>query len=313
MGLGSKPADYGLKYEAARRTLAAERAIGQAKDSATVISSVSGDEVQAAMIGLPSSPITTDPGSFSGKVTATNPNFAAVVVSLLKDAGVRSGDTVAIAYTGSFPTLDIATIIAAEVLGAKPIIVSSVGASTWGANDPSLTILDMEALLVRRGIIAHKSVAASVGGDFRVRPMSSEGRKQALDAISRNGVTLLNASSIAGSVEQRLLIYRSAAGGPPIKAFVNVGGGLPSTGVGSHYDPGLTVAPPRGDITGAGLITRMQEAGVPVIDLADIKNLARRYKLPVSLSLQRPLQRLRQARGRSTRIGTRSASSPGYS
>ncbi len=284
MGLGSRPADYGLKYEAATRTLAAERAIGQGKDSATVISSVSGDEVQAAMIGLPSSPITTDPGSFSSKVTATNPNFAAVVVSLLRGAGIRSGDTVTIAYTGSFPTLDIATIIASEVLGAKPIIVSSVGASTWGANDPDLTILDMESLLVRRGIIAHKSVAASVGGDFRVRPMSSEGRKQALDAISRNGIILLNASSIAASVDQRMLIYKGAAGDRPIKAFINVGGGLPSTGVGSQYDPGLTVAPPRGDITGAGLITRMQEAGVPVIDLADIKNLARRYKLPVSLS-----------------------------
>lgn len=284
LGLGSRPGDYGLKYEAARRTLAAELAIRDVKDSNVILSNVANDPVQAAMIGLPSSPITTDSGSLGAKIASTNPNFGAVIVSLLEDAGVGAGDPVALAYTGSFPALDIASIIATETLGAEPIVVSSVGASTWGANDPDLTILDMESLLVRQGIIKHKSVAAASGGNFRVRPLSAEGQKGASDAISRNGVFLLNAPNIHLSVDEHMTIYQREARGRPIKAFINVGGGLPSTGVGAQYEPGLTVAPPRGDIVVAGLITRMQEAAVPVINLTDIKALARHYKLPVSPS-----------------------------
>jgi len=284
LGLGSRPADYALKLRAAEKTRDAELAIGDVKDSDLVLSQVADDAVQAAMIGLPTSPITTDPGSLSAKLTSTNPNFAGVIVSLLREAGVRPGDPVAIAYTGSFPALDIASIIAAETLGAEPIIVSSVGASTWGANDPDLTILDMESLLVRKGIIAHKSLAASFGGDFRVRPMSAEGQKAASDAINRNGVFLINSPNIHLSVDDRMRIYQQQAAGKPIKAFINVGGGLPSTGVGAQYDPGLTVAPPRGDITVAGLIAKMSEAGVPVVNLTDIDSIARHYKLPVSPS-----------------------------
>jgi poly-gamma-glutamate system protein len=282
LGLGAHPADYGFKLAASKRTLAAELAIRDIKPEGVIVNQVAGDAPQEAMIGLPTSPITTDPGSLKAKITSTNPNFAGVVVSMLRDAGVRQGDAVAVAYTGSFPALDIATVIAIETLGATPIVVSSAGASTWGANDPELTILDMESELVRQGIIKHKSLAASLGGDYRVRPMSSEGRRQAADAITRNKVVLLNAPSITDSVEQRMVIYKREAGDRPIKAFVNVGGGLTSTGVGQDYAPGLTVAPPRGDITVGGLIYRFGNEGVPVINLTDIAGLAQQYRLPVS-------------------------------
>ena len=178
-GLGARPGDYSYKLEASRRTLAAERAIGDAKGADAVAAQVVGDDVQAAMIGLSTSAITTDPGSLRSKVTSTNPNFAGAIISMLRQAGIGKGDVVAVAYTGSFPALDISTITAAETLGAEPIIISSVGASTWGANDPELTILDMESLLVQKGIIKHKSVEASIGGDFKARPMTSEERPAA--------------------------------------------------------------------------------------------------------------------------------------
>lgn len=282
MGLGAHPGSYAAEREAARRTLQAELAIRDAKDSDTVLPQVAPDDVQAGMIGLSTSPITTDPGSLRSKITSTNPNFAAVVVSLLKKAGVGGGDVVAVSYTGSFPALDIAAIVAIETVGATPIIISSVGASTWGANDPTLTILDMESLLADRGIIRHRSVAAAMGGDYRVRPLSDEGRKLASAAIQRNKVRLTYAKSISEAVDQDMEIYRQEAADRPIKAFVNVGGGLPGRGVGANYDPGLTVAPPRGEIIVEGLLSRMQDDGVPVINLVDIKNLAQRYGLPVS-------------------------------
>ena len=282
LGLGARPADYSYKLEASRRTLAAERAIGDAKGSDPVAIQVAGDDVQAAMIGLATSAITTDPGSLRSKVTSTNPNFAGAIVSMLRQAGVRKGDVVAVSYTGSFPALDISTITAIETLGAEPIIISSVGASTWGANDPELTILDMESLLFQQGIIKHKSVEASIGGDFQTHPLTSEGRKLAAAAMKRNGVPPSSALNIRESVDKHAATYRRIAGDRPIKAFVNVGGGLASKGVGGTFDPGLNVATPGGDIVSGGLIERMQNDGVPVINLVDIKKLAQQYKLPVN-------------------------------
>jgi poly-gamma-glutamate system protein len=281
-GLGARPADYGYKIEASRRTQSAELAIGAVKDNSTVASAVAGDDIQAAMIGLSTSAITTDPGSLRSKVTSTNPNFAGAIVSMLRQAGVGTSDVVAISYTGSFPALDIATIAAAETLGAEPIVVSSVGASTWGANDPDLTILDMESLLVQKGIIAHRSVEASIGGDFKARPMTSEGRKLATDAMKRNNVPLVFAKNVPESVDQHMATYRRLANGRPIKAFVNVGGGLASKGFGAGFDPGLNAPSLGGDVVSGGLIERMQNEGVPAINLVDIKKLAAQYMLPVN-------------------------------
>ena len=101
MGLEARSASYRPEIVAARRTLQAELVIGEIKGSDNVAAQVAGDSVQAAMIGLPTSAITTDPGSLRSKVTSTNPNFAAAVVAMLRKAGVGPGDVVAVSYTGS--------------------------------------------------------------------------------------------------------------------------------------------------------------------------------------------------------------------
>ncbi|HSP54069.1 MAG TPA: poly-gamma-glutamate system protein [Dehalococcoidia bacterium] len=284
IGPTSKAAAYSAKVQAAETTVSAENAILDADRERSVNSQLSDDPVIAAMIGLPTSPITTDAGSLRAKVTSTNPNFAALIVDMLYKAGVRKGDVVAVAYTGSFPALDIATIAATEALGAEPEVVSSVGASTWGANDPEFTILDMESLLEEKAIIHHKSLAASVGGDFRIHPLQAEGRRLAQVAMGRNEVTFLNASKLQDSIQQRLAIYDGAASGRPIKAFVNVGGGLVSVGrtPKAQFDPGLSVGPERGDIEGEGLIYYMENRGVPVVNVTDIVTLAKKYRFAVN-------------------------------
>lgn len=292
IGPTSRAAAYSQKVEATETMIAAENAILDADRERSVDSQLSDDPVIAAMIGLPTSPITTDAGSLKAKVTSTNPNFAALLVDMLYKAGVRETDVVAVAYTGSFPALDIATIAAAEALGAEPVVVSSVGASTWGANDPEFTILDMESILETKGLIHHKSLAASVGGDFRVHPLEPDGRKLALEAMDRNDVLFLNASKLQDSIQQRLAIYDQEAAGRPIKAFVNVGGGLVSLGSkanGSGFNPGLTVGPERGDIEGEGLVYYMRERGVPVVNVTDIVSLAKKYRLAVNPAELPPL------------------------
>lgn len=282
VGPSSASADYGAKLTAAHAMLDAENAILDVRREQAEGSQLVADPNIAAMLGAPSGPITTDAGSLRAKVTSTNPNFASVVVDMLSSAGVRSGDAVAVSYTGSFPALDIATIVAIEALDANPIIVSSVGASTWGANDPEFTILDIESLLMQQGIIHHRSIAASVGGDFRVHPLTDEGKRLAQDAMQRNNVAPLQAQKLQHSIQERLQIYDQQAAGHSIKAFVNVGGGLASTGTNRGFDPGLTIGPARGDVEAEGLMYYMGQRNVPIINLTDVVTMAKTYRLSVN-------------------------------
>ena len=58
-------------------------------------------------------PFVTNTGSLEAKRTTLNPNWAAVVVQLLFDAGVERGGTIAIGVSGSFPALNLAAFSAA--------------------------------------------------------------------------------------------------------------------------------------------------------------------------------------------------------
>jgi len=108
------------------------------------------------LIGQKMSSITTSLGSLEAKRTTTNPNFAALVVLLLKKAGVREGDTIAVGSSSSFPALIVALLSAAKVMDLHPLIISSLGASQWGANRPRFHWLRMEECLLSKGIFKVK-------------------------------------------------------------------------------------------------------------------------------------------------------------
>src|SRR5215208_6306034 len=109
------------------------------------------DPSESGLIGIPMSPVTTVIGDVSAKQTSVNPNFAAIIVEMLKEAGVQEGDVVAIGMSGSFPALNICTYAACETLKLKPLVISSASASQWGANVPALLWPDMELLLRKKG------------------------------------------------------------------------------------------------------------------------------------------------------------------
>ncbi len=237
------------------------------------------------MIGSGLTPITSKEGSLAAKQTSANPNFAAVLVQLYKRAGLKKGDVVAMGFSGSFPSLSLASIVAAEVLGLEPIPISSASASRWGGNNPQLSWLDMERLLFEKGIIHHRSVAASLGGE---RDMGGgippEGIKLLRKIVKRNGVELIDPASLAANWDLRMNIYQEEAGGRPISCFVNVGGGVGSVGsllIKKMFKPGLNRTTPAPDKIRDSVMTRMSRAGIPVIHLINIARLARRYGLPV--------------------------------
>src|SRR3990172_1989426 len=121
------------------------------------------DPANSGMLGLSRSVTTTNTGSLEAKRTTLNPNWAAVVVELLHEAGIEPGVTIAIGVSGSFPALNLAAFAASEVLGLEAISIASVGASSWGANIPTLSWLDMERQLADACILRTRSIAASLG------------------------------------------------------------------------------------------------------------------------------------------------------
>lgn len=244
------------------------------------------DPNETALIGQDITPITTDRGYIEAKLTALNPNFSAVIVEMLNEAGIRQGDNVAVSFTGSIPGLNVCVISALQTLKLKPIIITSVGSSNWGANNPDFTWLDMERILFDAGIFKSKSVAASIGGGLdRGRGLSPEGRDLIYSAITRNNVFFINEEYLERSIEKRMNIYKEHAGNKPIKAFINVGGGIASLGSveNSQFIPtGLIESLPVKNYPSSGVLIKMADKKIPVIHLLNVTQLAEKYGLPVS-------------------------------
>lgn len=244
------------------------------------------DPSGSGMIGLAMSPVTSLPAHLDAKQTSVNPNFAAVAVELLQQAGVGEGDVVAVGCTGSFPALNTCLYAALESIGAEPIVVHSAASSQFGANQPGMLWLDMERVLYDEGVISFRSHAATLGGfGDRARGMSAESQAMLAASLERNGVDSLQIDSLSQSVRSRMNFYRSVAAGRTIKAYVNVGGGAASI----HGDDGreafgggLTTKLPEGAEAIDCVATRYAQAGLPVINLGNAVALARSHGLPVA-------------------------------
>jgi len=242
------------------------------------------DPNRTGLIGLSDSPITTSPGHLEAKRTTTNPNFAAALVFLFREAGLQAGDAVAVGASSSFPGLILATLAASKAMQLRPLPVVSLGASNWGANDPRWTWLEIADCLEAAGIVEAKPLAASVGGEGDAgRDMSPRGRA-VLEAKARSaGIPLLVRPDLPSDVAARLDVFERAAEGAPLKAFVNVGGSWVNMGTDAGVlalKPGLNWKMPIPPPERRGLIQEMSLRGTPVIHLLFVKGLADRFGLP---------------------------------
>jgi len=236
-----------------------------------------------AIIGQQFSPITTEYGTFESKVIGADPNFAAVAVDLLTRAGVKRGDWVAVAFTGSYPGLNTAVLCACEVLGVTPVTITAVSASWWGASDPDFTWLDMEALLNRNGLVHSKPVAASYGGinDAAVG-LSRLGRDLMEAAITRTGLAFIHEDNVPAAVDRWHSIYANEAEGHRYEAYVNIGSGVASLGHSENarlIRSGLSVRLPLQNYPARGVVHRFNAQGVPVVNMSDVASLQRQYGL----------------------------------
>ncbi len=276
---------YPQKLKAAKQSLLAQHTLRTLRGPRAVVLDPVNDPNGTGLIGSEFTLITTDRGDITSKLTSTNPNFAAVVVQLLMEAKVQKGDVVAVAMTGSFPALNIATLAAIEALDLRPIVITSVGSSSWGATDPAFTWLDMERALNDAGVLHTRSVAASLGGGQDIgRGLSPAGRTAIEDSITRNGVTPIRQKTIEDSITARMALYERNAKGRRIKAFVNIGGGMASIGhpvTGNLIPTGLSKRLVMNNVPLKGVLIRMAERDVPVIHLLDVPRLAKQHGLPI--------------------------------
>lgn len=278
------PGDRAERIEAARLMARAESALKACREGRNVPIDPIADPNGTGLIGVERSAITTSAGRLEAKRTTANPAFAGLLVSLLHEAGVRRGDVVAVGASSSFPALILATLAAVKAVGAEALVISSLGASEWGANVTSFSWLDMEDCLSAKGLFEVRPIARAVGGDEDVgRDMDPEGRALLAARIRAAGGPFLEEPDLERNVGERMALYRERAGRRPIKAFVNVGGSWANMGTDPSVlklEPGLArgifVPPPAR----RGVIQAMAAAGVPVIHLLNVRGLCERYGLP---------------------------------
>ncbi|MBD3162826.1 MAG: poly-gamma-glutamate system protein [Candidatus Eisenbacteria bacterium] len=274
------------KMAAATRTVRCFEAIRLARMGTPAAMDEENDPSASGLIGQEFTLTTTDRGVLEAKLTSINPNFAAVFIEYFYEAGLKPGDPVAIALTGSFPALNIAVLTAAEEMELRAIPITSVGASMWGANDPYFSWLDMERLLNDKGLLRTRSVAASLGGsNDRGRGLSPRGRGLLEQAIERNEIRYIDKPTLDESIKERVEIFNAHAEPERIKAYVNLGGGAASTGTSQNVKvlrAGVNERIRPYNFTLRGALHHYGLRGVPVIHILRIQTIAERHGLPVS-------------------------------
>lgn len=278
------PPDKAAMLRAAEIMASAERTIRECREARGMAPDPASDINRTGLIGIETSPVTTTLGNLEAKRTTANPNFAGLVVRLLVDARVRRGDVVAVGASSSFPALIVAVLAATRALDAEPLLICSLGASQWGANDPRFDGLDILDCLEHGPGPKGRILALAVGGDEdRGGELSAEGRSILEDRIRRTNRPALDEPDLERNVGRRVRLYMEGAAGRRIGAFVNVGGSWANIGTDAsvlRVAPGLTrVAeiPPTGS---RGVLQEMASRGVPVIHLLNIKGLAAAHGLP---------------------------------
>ncbi len=244
------------------------------------------DPNETGIVGEEFTPLTTSLGDVAAKRTAANPAFAAVVATYYERAGLKPGDVVAIGGSGSFPAFVLASLCAARALDLRPVLIYSIGASMYGANIPGFTFADMLARLRSDGLLPYSIAAVAPGGahDTGRGVLFDEDGTSLVDEARRSGLPLVEGATLADRIRRRLEIFDAAAGGRPIRCFVNVGGATANygdTAASLDVPNGLVLrVPTLPSSPSRGLLFEFAARGVPVVHLLYVKGLARDNGLP---------------------------------
>ncbi len=279
---------YKDKVEAAQLMKQAMKILKEFRMEKSVFIDIENDPNETGLVGSPFSLITTDEGDLDAKLTTLDPNFSAAVVDLMYQIDLTAGDTVAVLMTGSMPGANMAVVTACEALGIHPVIITSIGASQWGANQVDFTWLDMESILYENDLIPARSIAASIGGRNDMgRLLSPAGRKLITENIAAHQLPLIRRDRLAENIQDRMELFKSVHPIGQYNAVINVGGGVASLGTSFN----LKLLPPgvvtRTDISNIGrpggiegVMAKFVKANVPALHILNIRPLIRQFNMP---------------------------------
>lgn len=233
---------------------------------------------RTGLIGEEFTELTTTAGDLQAKRTSTNPDMAALICYLLIEAGVKEGDYVAVGASGSFPGLIVATLSACKSIGAKPLAICSVGASQWGANCIDFTVLDLFKWLSEIGF--ERPLLFCYGGsDNKGSNFSEELRDRIRQKADYYGFAFYQGISFEEDAKKFFQLYMSNSHGR-ISAFVNIGGNFVNVGESLAFALQTGLIKNKKVFDERSVSGLMNENGVPVINLLNMRKLTSKYGLP---------------------------------
>lgn len=234
------------------------------------------DKNKTGLIGEEWTEISTTLGSLESKRISTNPDFSALFVKILKENGLKKGDIVAANFSSSFPALNLAFIIAADILELNTVIITSTGSSTYGGNIEEFDYLDMENYLYSNGFIKNRSIAWSLGGAGDVGKDFTDITIERLKRKNTNyNLDFFYNENLEKNIQERYEYYLKKSRNK-IKAFINIGGNIVSLGnsmsILNNYKIKL-----ENDNIHSGLVGKFLEDKIPVFYLLNLKNISLYY------------------------------------
>ena len=283
-----KSSSFDQKVKAAELMMQSMQLLKNDRMEKGVFVDIENDPNETGLVGSPFSLITTDEGDLDSKLTTLDPNFAAVMVDLMNSLNIIARDTVAVLMTGSMPGANLAVLSACKAMQITPIIISSLGASQWGANQVDFTWLDMESILVKNNLYPFRSIAASIGGRNDMgRLLSPSGRKIITDNIAFHNIPLIKNERLADNISTRMSVFSSFLSLNKYKAIINVGGGVASLGTSFNsklLPPGIVnrldlinINRPGGI---EGVFSKFINLGTPGLHILNIRPLTEQFKIP---------------------------------
>jgi poly-gamma-glutamate system protein len=234
------------------------------------------------LIGDDYTPITTTLGSLEAKEISCNPDFAALAVRMVSEAGLQPGDKVGVTLSGSFPAIGISVLSALKTMKMDVVLFSSLGASSFGANQPAATWLDVENWLNDNGNWNINSEIVTLGAENdNGGGMQEDGIEILKQTANNHGVSLFIPGSLEESIDRKSAMLKKHK----IALLINIGGNQAAVGKCRH-----SVQIPNGlntklDLCGdldRGIIREMNAVGIPVIHFLNIKDLALTYGMDIS-------------------------------
>ena len=246
-------------------------------DSALAVSLYTEILTDTTVVGYRFTSLTTTLGSYAIKRSSENPVAAALMLRLLKDAGVSSDSVVVINASGSFPGFLLATLSACAALGIQPYVIASVGSSSYGANIPGNTIADM---LLQDNVrsLGFTLLAVTPGGSGDQGFVLDEDElKRVSLALENFRVPFIRPENLAAAIELRTFMFREAGA----ELLINIGGGHAAIGNDENLALMSGILQPTLDKTfhETGLVQHFLEAGKPVIQILNINRLYESYGL----------------------------------